>query len=552
MFLSDYTLDQLGIRPHFTQLLAKGALLSPPRSSSNNTKDTALPPILHPTSCQKNLIPTLLSGSDLLIKDVTGSGKTLGLVLAALSKSHPFKDSGPMRTEFMEGSASKESLVSEFSRSSVTSSKKYLHTLILVPSRDLALQVTHWIHHLLGLLKSSSTPTFSVQDEILAQKKIQCLISGVDPALQITRLTQNPPQIVVGTPVRTLEILNHDPSPSPLDVSNLQLLIADEIDRLITVPSRYAPIKDKFKHKVHASPGQELIHKIVQSRHEVTFEELKKGRFADPVKKTRLQFVACSATLNSNLRLFLRNQKNWLKDPVIMNVSGTKTSPETLCHSAGLVSTKGIYSLDWSQSSHTEDSKEDTPSEKLEPKRKKELSKTSLEQKEEEALADDDPLMLSSLAHLIHSQSHKTGIIFAQSTVSVRKLVQNLKDLGLDAARLIDVTDYTAESTGSKSDTGEPANKRLPKWIVLTEHEARGLDLPHVETIFILGLPSSPASYLHMAGRAGRAGRKGNVVTLMGGQKYVSRFEKMMRLLQIPCEKNPYIFIDRQKHSLKK
>jgi superfamily II DNA/RNA helicase len=527
----------LGIRPHFTQLLAKGTNLnSNDRLQSMDGRE--LPPILHPTPCQKNLIPTLLSGSDLLIKDITGSGKTLGLVLAALSKSHPFIDS--LRMEFDHGSASKESLVSEFSRvSSVPTSKKYLHTLILVPSRDLALQVTHWIQYLLGLLKSPSSNSSLIKEDQLAQRKIQCLISGVDPSLQISRLTQHPPQIVVGTPVRTLEILNHDQVPSPLDLSNLQLLIADEIDRLITVPSRYATLKDKFKHKVHLSPGQDLIHKIIQSRHEITFEESKKGRLADPVKKTRLQFVACSATLNSNLRLFLKNQKNWLKDPVVLNVSGTKTTPETLHHSAGLVSSKGIYILDWTVQPQLKEETSPGEQESKEPKSKEtEISK----EKGEATLSDDDPLMLSSLSHLIHSQSHKTGIIFTQSTVSVRKLVQNLKELGLDAARLIDVTDYTSESMGSsKIGEGVVVKRRLPKWIVLTEHEARGLDLPHVETVFILGLPSSPASYLHMAGRAGRAGRKGNVVTLMGGEKYVSRFEKMMRLLQIPCSTSSQI-----------
>jgi superfamily II DNA/RNA helicase len=42
-----------------------------------------------PTASQQSFIPALLAHSDVILKDITGSGKTLGLCLSILSKSHP-------------------------------------------------------------------------------------------------------------------------------------------------------------------------------------------------------------------------------------------------------------------------------------------------------------------------------------------------------------------------------------------------------------------------------------------------------------------------------
>jgi superfamily II DNA/RNA helicase len=74
---------------------------------------------------------------------------------------------------------------------------------------------------------------------------------------------------------------------------------------------------------------------------------------------------------------------------------------------------------------------------------------------------------------------------------------------------------------------------KLPKWLVLTEHEARGLDLPNVSAVFILGPASSPSSYLHMAGRAGRAGKPGTVISLLGGPLYERKFKIQANVLKL-------------------
>jgi superfamily II DNA/RNA helicase len=45
--------------------------------------------ITTPTQAQIVIFPALLSHSDIVLKDMTGTGKTFGLCAAILSKSHP-------------------------------------------------------------------------------------------------------------------------------------------------------------------------------------------------------------------------------------------------------------------------------------------------------------------------------------------------------------------------------------------------------------------------------------------------------------------------------
>ena len=55
--------------------------------------------------------------------------------------------------------------------------------------------------------------------------------------------------------------------------------------------------------------------------------------------------------------------------------------------------------------------------------------------------------------------------------------------------------------------------------LVSSELAARGLDVPSISHVFLMGLPDSVESYLHRAGRAGRLGRAGKVVTFISEEE---------------------------------
>jgi superfamily II DNA/RNA helicase len=258
--------------------------------------------------------------------------------------------------------------------------------------------------------------------------------------------------------------------------------------------------------------------------------------------------VACSASINSSLRNeFKRNQ--WVEDPLHVDTTGSLSMPNTLEHSAYVVQRDGLYYFDWSIPETHNQAGDSVVSSKdaITDKQLSEVAPTTtddsvkdsntisenIKDKKITTLVDDDLLVVDSIKYLIENEKFSSGFIFTSSSISVRKLVANLQSVGLDALRFIDIRNYKEKSQSNL----ETLEKSLPKWLVLTEHEARGLDLPNASVVFILGPPSSAQSYLHMAGRVGRAGRTGTVISLLGGPVYETKFRSVASILKISPNK---------------
>ncbi|MFC5705847.1 DEAD/DEAH box helicase [Aeromonas eucrenophila] len=141
----------------------------------------ALPATLqHPTRIQQLAIPAALAGQDLLALAQTGSGKTLAFGLPLLQRLDPASDR--------------------------------VQGLVLVPTRELALQVTDALQGIaegLGL-------------------RVLTLCGGVAQELQQAELALGP-QLLVATPGRLRDLL----AQRVLGLSNLQCLVLDEADRLL-------------------------------------------------------------------------------------------------------------------------------------------------------------------------------------------------------------------------------------------------------------------------------------------------------------------------------
>ncbi len=131
-----------------------------------------------PTDIQALAIPELLAGQDLLALANTGSGKTLAYGLPLLEKL------------------------------SVNPEQK---ALILVPSRELAMQVSEAINQVGQALDLNTV----------------CLCGGVDKEQQQQALATNP-HILVATTGRLVELANNG-----LDLSKVHYLVLDEADRLL-------------------------------------------------------------------------------------------------------------------------------------------------------------------------------------------------------------------------------------------------------------------------------------------------------------------------------
>lgn len=139
--------------------------------------------ITAPTKVQEATIAPALSGKDLMISAITGSGKTYAFLL-------------PILQRFIDTPAPRSGA----------------RALILVPTRELAEQVSKSCDQLAAFTHIKSFSVFG----------------GVGYKEQAARLRKNP-EILVATPGRLIEHLERN----SVDLSDLEVLVLDEADRML-------------------------------------------------------------------------------------------------------------------------------------------------------------------------------------------------------------------------------------------------------------------------------------------------------------------------------
>jgi ATP-dependent RNA helicase RhlE len=137
-----------------------------------------------PTPIQEMAIPVIMQGKDLIACAQTGTGKTAAFVLPILNK---------------------------ISKSSIGK----LNTLILAPTRELAIQIDQQIQGFSYFLGVSSVPIYGGGDGIVWEQQKKALETGAE--------------IVVATPGRLIALL----AGGKMDLSTLEHLILDEADRMM-------------------------------------------------------------------------------------------------------------------------------------------------------------------------------------------------------------------------------------------------------------------------------------------------------------------------------
>jgi superfamily II DNA/RNA helicase len=137
-----------------------------------------------PTPIQEKAIPVIIQNRDLIACAQTGTGKTAAFILPVLNK------------------------ISKSGNSS-------LNTLILAPTRELAIQIDQQIQGFAYFLGISSIPVYGGGDGIVWEQQKKALETGAE--------------IVVATPGRLIALL----AGGKIDLSSLEHLILDEADRML-------------------------------------------------------------------------------------------------------------------------------------------------------------------------------------------------------------------------------------------------------------------------------------------------------------------------------
>ena len=142
-----------------------------------------------PTDVQSKAIPLTLSGKDVLVRSKTGSGKSAAYILPILQSILKTKSS--------------------------SKKEKCISALILVPTKELASQITKAV---------ASFTAFCTKDI-----RVVNLTQNVDETVQRTLLA-GLPDIVVSTPSRVAQNLNN----GTLNVEKLRHLVVDEADLVLS------------------------------------------------------------------------------------------------------------------------------------------------------------------------------------------------------------------------------------------------------------------------------------------------------------------------------
>lgn len=137
-----------------------------------------------PTPVQEMTIPLILENHDLIACAQTGTGKTAAYILPLLNKI-------------------------------VQGDSRHLNTLIIAPTRELALQIDQQVEGFAYFLNVSSLSVYGGSDGATWDKQRKAMETGAD--------------IIIATPGRLMALLET----GKIDLSHLQHLVLDEADRML-------------------------------------------------------------------------------------------------------------------------------------------------------------------------------------------------------------------------------------------------------------------------------------------------------------------------------
>ncbi|KAM5530705.1 hypothetical protein V8D89_015629 [Ganoderma adspersum] len=426
-------------------------------------------------------------------------------------------------------------------------------SLLLVPHRDLAYQFFHWIERIHQHM--TRPPPLSSIAQILVRDSSAPLTEHLAP------IQQTPPHILIATPQAAFDAVQADPGALPLD--RLSTVVVDEVDCLIEsvpkYPDKYAVKKLERQIRRHPGPTRLLLNHIYSTKEANPKDRprWKTPRIDDRRRDNTLhnapQLVMMSATLRNHLKGYLLGDSGWFtkqsgnlvritgdpsshhrkevegssasfEDQADMTVGGTDVQHHVLVVSegGGIANIKGAANATVA----SEHSSPSTPSreEPTELSPPSELVQVPAISSEE---ADDpspfNPSSMEAIATAFALDVPSVGMLVLPSDAPVHRAVHDLRLLGVNAQPLDVVKDENGRMHLMRRDFESTSEN--PTLLVSTLASTRGLDVPELSHVFILGILDGGAvdSYLHVAGRVGRFGRGGSVVSVLADEHEVVR-----------------------------
>ncbi|KAI8465848.1 MAG: P-loop containing nucleoside triphosphate hydrolase protein [Monoraphidium minutum] len=355
-----------------------------------------------------------------------------------------------------------------------------VQALIVAPSQELAMQIVRAAR---GLLPEDARPA------------VQQLIGGASPFRQRDALLTHRPIVVVGTPGRLAEMVRS----ADLQLHRCPLLILDEADQLLA-----------------ANFSEDLGHVTVHAG-----KRLPAGR----------QTVLVSATLTESV---LQKFERWCPAPAYVTAGGGAggAAPHLAEGAGGGGGAAGGAAPAWGWGVTGWEG----PASDAAPRTRgtaggaegAELVPTLPPGLRHVYVVAEPRHRVDALRRCVHALGAEKALVFMNWHQRLRDAQHKLEARNMQVACLSGEMGKQARQSVLESFTR--GGHRL---LLVSDVAARGLDVPGVDAVFNLELPSNAAHYAHRAGRTGRMGATGVVVSVAApSERFV--IERLSARLGVP------------------
>ena len=453
-----------------------------------------------PTPIQARSIALILDHRDVALRAPTGSGKTLAFLLPVLSEA--------IRGAELEAEA-------DAARGRPPRPPS-VQAVVVSPSRELAMQTVRVAQRLLPQEAASAV--------------VQQAIGGANPHRQAEALKMNRPLLVVGTPGRLAELSRS----GALQTHATGFLVLDEADQLLAPQFReeLTRLMEQTGKRCSHSGGRTTVlvsatmtPRVVDAYARWTTREVTTRPLVAP--KTVPTLAEAAAAVAAGLPI-----------PDVAVVSGSGPSSEGASAAAAsttttttttttsrppplLVTTDPLVSAhananklkpEWGWGASTADGVRvlGATSSSAGGVGSADVMPTLPSTLEHAWIRADRRLRTDALRRTVHALGASRALVFMNAGRRLKDTQFKLAARGMPCACLHgDLGKQAREAALADFAAGRA------RVLLVSDVAARGLDLPGVDAVINLELPSDAAHYAHRAGRAGRAGASGVVVSLV-------------------------------------
>ena len=422
-----------------------------------------------PTQVQCEALPTIFGGADVVLQAQTGSGKTLTYGLPVLSSIDP--------------------------------SRAAIQAVIVVPSRELGLQVA-------AVMKQLAT---GAPQRIM----IMPLVEGSKNRRQQLWATADPPHVIVGNPVALQRLVDM----GRLRLNAVSFVVLDEVDAcLISSETRqelHRLLSQKLSSSYSSAELDDLQEDVASSGMQESLVYTDLARAQD--KNVHLQYrvsrqtIMCSATIPQRQHFAQTCFSNgWTESvPSLIHVS-EGLAPQQVQHEhiqcdaerrfacLRYLVLKEIRELRAARSGATAAG---------------------------EGVTDWAGRAFKAMVFSDDKTPEALDSLQAACTSALAAAGEDPHEDGRPAGLVAVLT--PSSSLDERGSAIKAFREGATSILVCSGIGARGLDVPDTTHVFMTSLPETASEYLHRAGRAGRLGSMGKVLTLThAGQAFVlSRYQ---------------------------